>query len=358
MQPVAGNGAIMTIKDIAEMAHVSKGTVSRVINGVPGVGEETRRRVMKLIESLDFHPDASARGLAVRRTNTMGFVIPHTGRYTLTSTFWPMFLTVVTQEAAARGINVLLSTARSEDDVDSAFRSILRGRRIDGAIIGAEQFGEKQLAELLLKGLPFIMVGRSTRISTHYVDVDNVLGARMAAEHMAEQGHEYLAVLAGPDHLPYVHDRIRGVRETCRERGLPEPVVVHSPYDTLEAARCVQGILMSRPPVTGIFVAAGDLVLGTLRACAEMKRSVPRDVSIVSFDDHPFFAHLAPGITAVAQPIEEIGAAAVDMLFELMAGREPGQSAMVVPPRLEARGSCAAPRPQAAAANGGGKTPR
>jgi len=348
----------MTIKDIAEMAHVSKGTVSRVINGVPGVGEETRRRVMKLIDSLDFHPDASARGLAVRRTNTMGFVIPHTSRYTLTSTFWPMLLTVVTQEAAARGINVLLSTALSEDDVDSAFRSILRGRRIDGAIIGAEQFGEKQLAELLLKSLPFIMVGRSSRMSTHYVDVDNVLGARMVVDHLAEQGHEHLAMLAGPDHLPYVHDRIRGMRETCRERGLPEPVVVHSPYDTPEAARCVQGILMSRPPVTGIFVAAGDLVLGALRACAEMKRSVPRDVSIVSFDDHPFFAHLAPGITAVAQPIEEIGAAAVEMLFELMAGREPSQSAVVIPPRLMARGSCAAPRPAAASANGGGKTPR
>ena len=365
----------MTIKDIAEMAHVSKGTVSRVINGVPGVGDETRRRVLKLIESLDFHPDASARGLAVRRTNTMGFVIPHTGKYTLTSTFWPMLLTVVTQEAAARGINVMLSTAQSEDDVDSAFRSILRGRRIDGAIIGAEQFGEKQLAELLLKNLPFVMMGRSARISTHYVDVDNSLGARMAAEHLAAQGHRQLAMLAGPDHLPYVHDRVAGVRETCRERGLPAPVVVHSPYDTVEAARCVQGILMSRPQVTGIFVAAGDLVLGTLRACAEMHRSVPRDVSIVSFDDHPFFAHLSPGITAVAQPIEEIGAAAVEMLFELMAGREPRRSAMIIAPRLVVRGSSGAPPAAAgtapaagitgdaaaepeAVSNGGGKTPR
>src|SRR5208337_2257362 len=313
----------LTINDIAEMAHVSKGTVSRVINGMPGVGDDTRRRVLKLIESLDFHPNASARGLAARKTNTMGFVIPHTGKYTLTSTFWPVFLTVVTQEAAARGINVMLSTARAEDDVDSAFRSILRGRRIDGAIIGAEQFGEKQLAELLLKNLPFVMVGRNARITTHYVDVDNSLGARMAAEYLAGQGHERLAVLAGPDTLPYVRDRVQGVRDTFRERGLPDPVVVHCPYDTFEAARCVEGILLSRPEVTGVFVAAGDLVMGTLRACAEMRRAVPGDVSVVSFDDHPFFAHLTPSVTAIAQPIEEIGAAAVEMLFELMAGREP-----------------------------------
>ncbi len=342
------------------MAHVSKGTVSRVINGVAGVGDDTRRRVLKLIESLDFHPDASARGLAVRRTNTVGFVIPHTGKYTLTSTFWPVFLTAVTEEAAARGINVLLSTARAEDDVDSAFRSILRGRRIDGAIIGAEQFGEKQLAELLLKNVPFVIVGRNARITTHYVDVDNSLGARMAAEHLAQRGHERLAVLAGPNTLPYVSDRVQGVRDSFRERGLPDPVVVHCPYDTLEAARCVEGILLSRPEVTGIFVAAGDLVMGTLRACAEMRRAVPGDVSVISFDDHPFFAHLTPSVTAIAQPIEEIGAAAVEMLFELMAGREPRSSAVVIPPRLVERGSCAAPGARAADATAGFRenTPR
>jgi DNA-binding LacI/PurR family transcriptional regulator len=363
----------VTIKDIAEMAHVSKGTVSRVLNGVSGVGDDTRRRVLKLIESLDFHPNASARGLAARKTNTVGFVIPHTGKYTLTSTFWPVFLTIVTQEAAARGINVLLSTARSEDDVDSAFRSILRGRRIDGAIIGAEQFGDRQLAELLVKNVPFVIVGRNSRISTNYVDVDNALGARMGAEHLASFGHRRLAVLAGPDTLPYVHDRVRGVRETCRERGLPDPVVVHTPYDTMEAARCVEGILLSRPAVTGIFVAAGDLVVGTLRACSEMRRSVPGDISVVSFDDHPFFAHLTPGVTAIAQPIEEIGAAAVEMLFELMAGREPERSAVVIPPRLVERSSAAAaptsppsaarsdsaPRPFGDPAPSiGGKTPR
>jgi LacI family transcriptional regulator len=334
----------MTIRDIAEMAHVSKGTVSRVINGVPGVGDDTRKRVLKLIESLDFHPNASARGLAAKRTNTMGFVIPHTGKYTLTSTFWPMFLTVVTQEAAARGINVMLSTATTEDDIDSAFRSILRGRRIDGAIIGAEQFGEKQLAELLLKNMPFVMVGKSASISSHYVDVDNSLGARMAAEHLIGLGHASIAVLAGPDWLPYVHDRVRGVRASFKEHGLPDPVVVHCPYDTGDAGRCAKEILLSLPSVTAIFVAAGDLVLGTLKACYDLRRAVPADVSIMSFDDHPFFAHLTPDITAVAQPIDEIAAAAVGMLFELMAGREPERKAMIIAPRLVERGSCAVPR--------------
>jgi LacI family transcriptional regulator len=145
-----------------------------------------------------------------------------------------------------------------------------------------------------------------------------------------------------------VRDRVQGVRDCFRERGLPDPVVVHCPYDTLEAARCVEGILLSRPAVTGIFVAAGDLVMGTLRACTEMRRSVPGDISVICFDDHPFFAHLSPSVTAIAQPIEEIGSAAVEMLFELMAGREPEKAAMVIAPRLVERGSCAVPRVRAA----------
>ena len=326
------------------MAHVSKGTVSRVINGVPGAGDETRRRILKLIESLDFHPDASARGLAARRTNTIGFVIPHTGTYTLTSTFWPVFLTVVTQEAAARGLNVLVSTARTEDDVDSAFRSILRGRRIDGAVIGAEQFAEKQLAELLLKNVPFVMVGRSAHVSTHAVDVDNPLGARMAAEHLIGMGHERIAVLAGPKGIPYVSDRVSGICDALRQHGCPEPVIAHCPYDSDDAGACAREVLLARPAVTAVFAAAGDLVPAALRACSELDRSVPGDVSIVSFDDHPYFAHLSPGIAAVAQPIEAIASAAVGMLFELMAGREPERRLVIVPPRFVERGSCAPPR--------------
>jgi len=325
------------------MAHVSKGTVSRVINGVSGVGPETRQRILKLIESLDFHPDASARGLAVRRTNTLGLIIPHTGKYTMTSTFWPTFLTALTEESAARGINVLLSTPQSENDVDSAFRSILRGRRIDGAVIGAENFGEKQLAELVLKNLPFVMVGRNPLIGSHYVEVDNVLGARMATEHLLGLGHRRIAMLAGPERLPYVHDRVRGFSEALAERGLATAVVVHCPYDADASVQGMREMLAAHPDLTAVLIAAGDLVIGALAACTVAGRAIPRDLSIVSFDDHPFFPYLSPAVTAVSQPVAEMGRAAVEMLFQLMAGREPERKETILPPHLVKRGSCAPP---------------
>lgn len=326
------------------MANVSKGTVSRVLNGTTGVGDETRHRVLKLIQTLDFHPNASARGLAARRTNSIGFVIPHTGRFAQTSPFWPTLLTVVTEEAAAHGVNVLLSTARSEDDVDSAFRSILRGRRIDGAVIGAEQFGEKQLAELLLKNIPFVTVGRSHRIATFSVDVDNVGGARLATEHLISRGHRRICVLAGPEHLPHVEDRVLGVRQVMEEKAIGVPIVAHCPYDTDAAARVVQEVLAAHPTVTAVLAAAGDLVPGTLKACAALGRGVPGDLSLVSFDDHPYFAYLTPAITAVAQPVEEMGKAAVLMLLDLVKGGDPARRSIVLPPRLVERSSCAAAR--------------
>ncbi|NLZ44870.1 MAG: LacI family transcriptional regulator, partial [Clostridia bacterium] len=148
----------ITIQDIADLAKVSKGTVSRVINGGPGVGAETRKRILKLIEELDYQPNASAQGLASRRSYNIGVIIPHTGSYSMSTTYWPTLLTAITEKAALQDYNVLLSTARSEQDVDSAYRSILKGKRVDGLIIGAEQFGEKQLAGLLLKDFPFVMV--------------------------------------------------------------------------------------------------------------------------------------------------------------------------------------------------------
>ncbi len=330
----------MTIKDIAEMAHVSKGTVSRVINGVPGVGADTRHRVMKLIKSLDFHPNAAARGLAARRTHTLGFIIPHTGRYSMMSTFWPVLLTTITEQAALRGINVLLSTAREENDVDSAFHSILKGRRIDGAIIGAEQFGEKHLAELLLKGLPFVIVGKSPGISPCSIDVDNEGGARMAVEHIIASGHTSIAMLAGPARYPYIQDRVRGFQQALGAHGLDSSQVHYCSYQAEDAIKSVTAILSENPSLTALFVGAGDLVIGTLKACAQLGREIPKDLSMVSFDDHPFFEHLIPPVTAVSQPIEELGKTAVDILFALMDGAEPQEKNTVLPPKLMVRESC------------------
>ncbi len=338
----------ITIKDIAAMAKVSTGTVSKVLNDAPGVGAETRKRILRLVDDLDYHPNASAQSLAARRTDNIGVVIPHTGSYSMASAYWPVLLTSITEKAAARNLNVLLSTARSEEDVDSAYKSVLRGRRVDGLIVGAEQFGLKQLAELLVKGFPFVMVGKGALLNHYYVDVDNVGGAQAATAHLIGLGHRRILMVAGPEHYPSVKDRVAGYREAMVGAGL-EPNVLHCAYHAEAEVAKAKGALArrlsseSRP--TALFVAAGDLVPAALRTASQLGLSLPSDLALAAFDDHPLYEYFSPAITAVSQPITELGQAAVETLFALMDGRGPEQTRRVLPTKLVVRASCGAPGP-------------
>jgi LacI family transcriptional regulator len=338
-----GTRAHLTIRDVAALAGVSQGTVSKVLNEAPGVGPDTRARVLQVIRDLDYHPSASARSLVARKTGSIGVVIPHTGGYSMASAYWPVLLTAVTERAAERGLNVVLSTSRSEEDVDSAYQSILRGRRVDGLIVGAEHFGQKQLVELLFKGFPFVMVGKSPFVSHWHVDIDNTGGARMMAEHLVSLGHRRVAMLAGPPDLPSVQERVEGYRSAVAAAGL-EPIVWHTSYHDESAARSLREHLAAGPPPTALLVGAGDLVAPALRVARERDLSIPRDLALGAFDDHPYYEHFSPPVTAVVQPIHDLGEAAFDVLDRLMgAGEAPGPRGRTLPVRLVVRRSCGAP---------------
>jgi DNA-binding LacI/PurR family transcriptional regulator len=336
----------LTIRDIAALAKVSKGTVSRVLNEGPGVGAETRKRVLKLIKDLDYQPNAAAQGLAAKRTYNIGVIIPHTGNYSMASAYWPVLLTAITEQAAANNFNVLLSTARSEEDADSAYRSILRGRRVDGIIVSAEQFGQKQMAELLFKGFPFVMVGRSPSFSHYFVDVDNAGGAADMTKHLVGLGHRRIVMLAGPQHFPSVIERVAGFSAVMSAAGL-DPRVQHCLYHAPATADCIKRLLSEAPRPTALFVAAGDLTSAAVKAANELGLKIPADLALVAFDDHPFYEYFSPAMTAVSQPIQALGQAAADLLFALMAGQQPEKTGHILPTKLVIRQSCGSALPAA-----------
>lgn len=329
----------LTIRDVAALAGVSPGTVSKVMNGAPGVGQETRDRVLRLVQDLDYHPNASAQSLVARRAGSIGVVIPHTGRYSMSSAYWPILLTSITEAAAERGLNVLLSTARSEEDVDSAYQSILRGRRVDGLVVGAEQFGEKQLMELVLRRVPFVTVGKSPFLSHWHVDIDNEGGTRAMTLHLAGLGHRRILLLAGPESYPSVRERVQAFQSTAAECGV-EPSVRHCAYQFEEAVRGVRQALGALPRPHAVFAAAGDLATAALVVVRELGLRIPQDLALASFDDHPFYELFSPPLTAVSQPIDDLGRAALDMLFALMDGRPPESRQRIMPTRLVIRRSC------------------
>ncbi|HHU51073.1 MAG TPA: LacI family transcriptional regulator [Firmicutes bacterium] len=331
----------ITIKDLAKLANVSKGTVSRVINGSSGVGAETRQRILKLIKDLDYQPNISARGLAAKRSYNIGMIIPHTGNYSLSSSYWSALLTAVNEQVMARGYNLLFSTARAQDDVASSYRTILKRRCADGLIIGADQFGEEHLAELLTMDFPFVTVGKTPNNSVYYVDVDNRGGARQMTEYLLDQGHRKIALLTGPLEYPYVQERIQGFSQVMMAAGLSPHQIFHCPYQIQAAKEKTKDLLKLFPETTAIFAACSELVWGVIKAAQEMKIKIPDDLSLVSFDDHPLFEVFSPEITAVSQRINEVGRTAAERLFELVEGAVPAQKGIVLSTEIIVRRSCA-----------------
>jgi DNA-binding LacI/PurR family transcriptional regulator len=331
---------MITIKDIAEMAQVSKGTVSRVLNDTSGVGDETRKRILKIIKELDFQPNASAQGLAAKRTNNIGLIVPDTGKNIMATYYWPVLLLEITKQAALRDYNLLFSIARSEEDLNSAYKSILKGRKVDGLIINSFKFGEKQMAELMLKNFPYIFIGRNPYITTNFVDVDGMGGARSMTEHLINLGHKEIALLSGSEQFINIHERIQGFQDAMKQAGLDPHYIFHCQYRMEDIIKETKRIMQQQPRPTALFAVAEDLAIGVLKAVHEMGLKIPDDLAVVFFDDLRMFECYSPTLTAIRQPLEEIGATACDLLFTLLEGKTPVNKSIILPTEIVVRESC------------------
>jgi LacI family transcriptional regulator len=330
----------LTIKDIAKRANVSKGTVSRVINDLPGVGEKTRERIKQLIKKLNYQPNAIAQSLASKRTGNIGVIIPHEAGFYLSNDYWPLLLSVITKAAATVGYTVLLSTSKVEGDVESAYEIMLNGKRIDGIIAGSEMLGEKQLSDLYQMEIPFVMVGRSPYIPDYYVDIDNRQAAYRLTEHLIQQGYKKIFFLGGPKHYPSVSERVEGFREAVLKAGINQCRVFHTPYEKPLVRSILSEQIGSGYMPDAIIAGAGDLVLCTIMVLRELNLDIPSQIGFASFDFLRFYNYLTPKITAIRQPIEELARAAFEMLFALIAQKNVLKKERILTCTLEIGQSC------------------
>ncbi|MBN1699021.1 MAG: LacI family DNA-binding transcriptional regulator [Spirochaetales bacterium] len=330
----------LTIKDIAHRANVSKGTVSRVINDLPGVGKKTRERIKQLIKKLNYQPNAIAQSLASKRTGNIGVIIPHEAGFYLSNGYWPMLLSVITKAAATVGYTVLLSTSKVEGDIESAYELMLNGKRIDGIIAGSEMLGEKQLSDLYQMEIPFVMVGKSPYIPDYYVDIDNSQAAFRLTEHMIGCGYRKILFLGGPKKYTNVIERIEGFQKAVSKAGIDRCKVIHTPYEKPSVKSILVEQIGSGYMPEAIIAGAGDLVLCTIMALRELNLDIPDQIGFASFDFLSFFNYLSPRITAIRQPIEELARAAFEMLFALIAGKKVLQKERILTCTLEIGQSC------------------
>jgi len=330
----------VNINQIAELAQVSKGTVSKALNGRKGVGDETRRRILSLIEALEYQPDSTGRALARKQTGSIGLLIPHEGIASFMGLYWPMVLAGVAKRASELQLNLMLLTLPREGDTAAAVRQILGKKLVDGLIIGGDILDSGFFARLIQSKMPFVLLGQNPEIRHACVDVDNTQCTDLIMRHILARGYRKIGAIFGPLEFPYSKDRRDGYRAALAREGISWTAEASSRYFTAETTEALVRMLDAHPDMDALYVAAGGhFLLDCLDVLRQRGIAIPR-FGLGAFDDYPFLNFLSPKVTAIRQPGEELGTQAVDLLTELIEGRAPSDRLIKLEGTLVVRESC------------------
>lgn len=332
-----------TIKDVARLARVSTATVSATINKTAYVSAPLQARVEAAIKDLGYAPSTVARSLKMGRTKLIGIIVPE-----LVNPFFAELVQAVERAAQALGYTLLLcnSTANVARELDVL--RLMQMQRADGIIlVPAGTADDYERAGLAQFPVPVVLVERRIeRLAIPCVGVDNEAAGAHAARHLIGLGHRRIATIAGPQEISTGRDRLAGFCEVLREAGLPiDPA--HAPIGAFRPevaqAACRRLMQQSEPP-TALFVADNQMLLGVVRALAELGIICPGQVSVLSVDDAPWMAAVSPAYSVIRQPVAVMGERALDLLLRRIDKSVPSESQTVLlAPELIIRESCTPP---------------
>jgi LacI family transcriptional regulator len=334
-----------TLEEVAKQAGVSRSTVSRVINDQPNVRPETRERVWQAIRKSGYRPHAVARSLVTNRTQIIGMLIPETVTTLFADPFFPLLLRGATEACNAHHYQLMLSLFTSRSADQDMYQRVLGNGYLDGAIVASAAADDPLIPSLLHDRIRLVSVGRYTDQRVPYVDVDNVGGARMAVEHLIRLGHRRIAIITGRLDMTHAQDRLSGYKDALQAHHIPldEGLVAEGDYSENSGMAAMRQLLDAAP--TAVFVSSDSMAIGALKALHEVGLSVPQQIALVGFDNIPLAAAMQPPLTTIRQPIERLGALAVDLLISMLEGPPDASAAVqriVLPTELVIRQSCGA----------------
>lgn len=316
-----------TIEEVAAAAGVSRSTVSRVVNGSPSVSKEALESVTRAIDELKYIPNRAARSLASSQTNAIALIVPED-----TTRFFgdPFFAEVVAGIAAALSASdYLLNLLIASDDPGHKMSDFVRNGGVDGALIVSHHTSDAFI-DRITDSVPVVFGGRptQTRGDDHYVDVDNVAGARSATEYLISQGRTSVASISGPPTMLAAQDRTSGFRQALADSGLTEVAVESGDFTEDGGATAARRILTTGTP-DALFVASDLMARGALRTLRDAGLRIPEDVAVIGYDDSPVAASATPALTTMRQPMRMLGEAMAGTLLQLLAGGKPPQVTML-----------------------------
>jgi DNA-binding LacI/PurR family transcriptional regulator len=337
---VAKQHRLPTLDDVAALAGVGRGTVSRVINDAPHVSEHSHALVVAAIEQLGYVPNRAARSLVTRRADTVTLVISESEERFFSEPFFAGVVRGISAALAETSRPLLLAMAQTEQQHEN-LEHYLMAQHVDGVMLLSLHGDDRLLGRLERRGLPTVLGGRPPHNEpTSFVDVDNVSGGSEATAHLLATGRRRIAHIQGPVDMAVSSDRLIGYRKALADHGVPyDPDLVGTGDFTEPGGQSAMASLLERAPDLDAVFASSDLMAaGALRALHQHGREVPSDVAVVGFDDAPVARHTDPQLTTIHQPVEEMGRAMVELLMSRIAGRQAGAH-VVLEPHLVVRDS-------------------
>lgn len=331
----------MTLEEIAELAAVSRSTVSRVINNHPNVRADVRARVWQVVEQQGYAPNAAARSLATKRTNILGLLLPQSARDTFTDPYFSLLIPSITETCSQHQRYLMLSMVTADQEVEF-YRQVLRAGHLDGLIVGVSLIDDPMLPLLLNDKLPLVLVGRHPYYpQTNYVNVDSLQAATEAVSYLIERGKQRIATITLPLSLISGQDRRDGYKRALLQHRLPiDPDLIVEIDSFMNGGYTAMQRLLALPqPPDAVFAASDSIAAGALAAIRAAGLRVPEDIAVIGFDDQPNAQLTEPALTTVRQPITQLGSCAVDLLIKLIEGEVHGPQHLLLPTSLVIRAS-------------------
>nr|WP_218580412.1 LacI family DNA-binding transcriptional regulator [Pseudomonas sp. Q1] len=322
--------------DVASRAGVSTSTVSHVLNGTRKVSPVTVQAVQRAIEELGYIPNTLARSLARSSTSTIGVAIS-----ALSNHYFSETVHAIETECAKHGYMMLFVDTHDDPEQELRVVTALHHRRVDGMVL-APSNGSKALDYLRVNQIPTVLVDRMMSEQFDQVGVDNAQPTQALIAHLIAHGHRRIGFIAGREGFSTTDERVAGYRAALQAAGLPfDPqLLVNGGSNTQPARQATAQLLGLAAPPTAIMAGNNLMTLGAMHALRDAHIAVPGQMALVGFDDFDWADFFVPRLTLIAQPVQALGARAVDLLLQRMARPDAPTQSVRLAPTLRLRHSC------------------
>lgn len=330
----------LTLESIAELAGVSRSTVSRVVNNHVSVRPEVRERVLAVIEATGYQPDAAARRLAGQRANVIGLVIAEPAQALFADPYFPRLIQGITQACNLHELTLSLFLFHTKEEEANLYPRILHNNLFDGLIIAGMHMEDPLVTQLIKADTPFVTVGRHENPNVNFIETDNLAGAHTAVTHLIRLGRQQIGHITGHLNNRSAVDRQSGYINALRDRGLAvDPALIEEgDFSESSAYYAMQRLLAKN--VDAVFAGSDSMALGALRALRDANVRVPQEVAIIGFDDLPPASLSIPPLSTIRQPIRRVGHLAVETLLDILDNGLVPARRVILPTELIIRGTC------------------